>query len=207
MVVSRVPTPWDLAAGTSCPELDTDVFRQIVMPISFALDKWEQGLLREVAEGTPTNAVEALDFIAQLMAEEELDTLDDLPLPAPRVAPEVKKEVAPRQLSALEAAFAGAADGAFDSVPAAVPATRPVEIELEIDGGPQAAPEPVFGSRAGASPSQSLELAGSRSIRAGRTRARTAGRRPAPRPTAPGAGSKGQRAGIATGPEQSRDGS
>jgi hypothetical protein len=70
-VVARVPTPWDLAAGSGRPDLDAKVFRQIVMPVSFALDQWQQGFLPDQHEpDRPATAEAALDLIAGIMADE-----------------------------------------------------------------------------------------------------------------------------------------
>ena len=70
-VVARVPTPWELAAGKGQPDLDAKVFRQIVMPVSFALDQWQQGFLPDQHDpDRPATAEAALDLIAGIMADE-----------------------------------------------------------------------------------------------------------------------------------------
>lgn len=78
-VVARVPTPWELAAGTGQPDLDTKVFRQIVMPVSFALDQWQQGFLPDEHDAEhPATPEAALDLVAQIMADQlGMDAFED----------------------------------------------------------------------------------------------------------------------------------
>jgi hypothetical protein len=78
-VVARVTTPWELAAGTSAPDLDAKVFRQIVMPVSFALDQWQQGFLPDEHDPErPATPEAALDLVAQIMCDQlGLDDFED----------------------------------------------------------------------------------------------------------------------------------
>jgi hypothetical protein len=78
-VVARIPTPWELAAGTGQPDLDTKVFRQIVMPVSFALDQWQQGFLPDEHDPErPATPEAALDLVAQIMADQlGMDAFED----------------------------------------------------------------------------------------------------------------------------------